>query len=109
MGDADKYLQVCVVSLGLPYYVCKHTTMICIIIFYIFYNNTQSWLGWEYKPYVPKTVSFYKSNKCILHVCTTVAKITYGTLLQGSGSSIWFNNGTMNMQVVDVRATSLLD
>lgn len=34
----------------------------------------QSWLGWEYKPFVPKT---------------------------GSGSSIWYDNGTMNMQVVD--------
>jgi endoglycosylceramidase len=34
----------------------------------------QSWLGWDYKPYVAKT---------------------------GSGSSIWYDNGTMNMQVVD--------
>jgi endoglycosylceramidase len=38
----------------------------------------QSWLGWDYKPYVAKT---------------------------GSGSSIWYDNGTMNMQVVDVRVT----
>ena len=60
--------------------------------------SLQSWLGWEYKPFVAKTVSCrhhpsdgWKHYVMILND------------LQGSGSSIWYNNGTMNMQVVDVR------
>ena len=52
----------------------------------------QSWLGWEYKPYVPKTVSINVYVKSAETPCA----------LQGSGSSIWYDNGTMNMQVVDV-------
>ena len=42
MDNADKYLQV--------YAVHNNYAMYIFILL-------QSWLGWEYKPFVPKTVS----------------------------------------------------
>ena len=81
MDEADKYFQV---RYGLQHNLTE--------IFIWGPLHMQSWLGWEYKPYVPKTVSINVYVKSAETPCA----------LQGSGSSIWYDNGTMNMQVVDV-------